>query len=77
MQVARTRAALPRRLPPDRQPLPPAPPPPHRRVLSPDQRRTLRHLAGGHRHPRHGLSGSPTLHQHARVPRQSGQPDFN
>ncbi len=46
-------------------------------LQSPDQSRTLRHLAGGHRHPRHGLSGSPTLHQHARVPRQSGQPDFN
>jgi len=47
--------AVPRGLRADRQPLPPAPPPPDRRSLSPDENGTLRHLAGGHRHPGHGL----------------------
>ncbi len=41
----------PRRLRPDRQPLPPTPPPADRRRLSCDPPGTLRHLAGRHRLP--------------------------
>ena len=48
-------AALPRRLWPDRFPLPPTPPPPDRPHLPRDPRRTLRHLAGSHRRASLGL----------------------
>ncbi len=46
-------------------PLPTPPPPPHRRRLSPDPRRTSRHLAGNRWHPGAGLSGDATRLQHA------------
>ncbi len=60
-QIGGPCTALPRRVWPDRRPLPPAPSPPHRRQLPPDPRRTLRHLAGRHRHPRDGLTSGTAI----------------
>ncbi len=65
VHVARPRPALPRRLRPQRWPLPPQTPPPHRRRLPRDPRRALRHLAGGHRCPSQGLSGERPVPHHA------------
>ncbi len=59
VRVTGARPALPRRVWPDRGPLPPAPPPSACPRLPPDARPTLRHLASGHRHPGPGLSGDP------------------
>ncbi len=53
------------------------PPPPDRRSLSPDQSRALRHLAGRHRHPGHGLITGIRPPQHASKDAPAPRPNFN
>ncbi len=77
LQAPGAGAALPRRLWPARFPLPPTPPPPDRRNLSPGQNGTLRHLAGGHRHPGAGLTEGIRPPQHASKYAPAPRSDFN
>jgi putative transposase len=68
------RPALPRRLRAARQPLPPTPPPPHRRSLSCDQGRTLRRVADGHRHAGESLSGEHPSSRHTAKRQRTTRP---
>jgi len=77
VQAPRPRATVPRRVRAHRRPLPPAPPPPRRRHLPRDPHRTLRHLAGRHRRPGHGLSDERSVPHHAFAHQQTTRPDFN
>ena len=76
LQEPRPRAAVPRRLWPHRQPLPPAPPSPDRRHLPCDTSPTFRHLADQHRHVGDGLSHGPPAPLHAPKHPRTAQPDL-